>query len=77
MTNLITIIIFATLLGGAFLIERANSNSKDVPMATIQTCIDLELSQCGDKLCEMSYESNYPVVKQAFENLLDCIKGAK
>ena len=31
---------------------------------------------CGDKLCEMSYTSNYPIVEQAFENLKQCITKA-
>ena len=54
----------------------ADSKPKDVTMSVIEDCIFKELRDCGDKLCEMSYTSNYPIVEQAFENLKQCIDKA-
>lgn len=51
----------------------AIKDSQTLTMELLQSCIDQELAQCPDKLCEMSSDDNYPIVQQAFENLKACI----
>lgn len=77
MSNAITIIIFTNLLGGAFFIEKAVSESKSISMSMVETCFKRELDSCGDKICEMSTDDNYEVIRQAFDNVRTCLEGAK
>lgn len=46
-------------------------------LADVKECFKKEIEACGDKICEMSTDSNVDILKQVESNVLDCLRGLK
>lgn len=40
----------------------------------VEKCLQKELDNCGDKLCEMSTNDVYPIIEQLRINILACVE---